>query len=64
VWRPGGRHLDTLPKVSAVVEDPVGNATMVIIPEGAAKKSGRQFAGNRIMLKPIRTGFTFRFRKW
>ena len=37
---------------------------MVIIPEGAAKKSGRQFAGNRIMLKPIRTGFTFRFRKW
>jgi hypothetical protein len=24
----------------------------------------RQFAENRIMLKPIATGFTFRFRKW
>ena len=53
-------HLDARPKVSAVVEDPVRNATIAIIPEGAAKKSGRQFAGNRIMLKPIRTGFTFR----
>jgi len=29
-----------------------------------AKKGRRQFAGNRIMLKAIRTGFTFRFREW
>ena len=26
--------------------------------------NGRQFAGNYIMLGPIGTGFTFRFRKW
>jgi hypothetical protein len=63
LWRPQGTP--SHPKgVGRHLRIPSTNATMAIIPEHPAKKSDRQFAGNRIMLNAIRTGFTFRFREW